>query len=115
MRLFSRNRAPKVQRIFKYFDGTRERSADPVTVIRKMAAHPKFDVDRHLADMVCGEPGLEAEASEISVQATREIFGIPAWTEDTPEGLTEMETLGVLNDFVLYVDNLKKNGSGQPT
>ncbi len=99
--------------LFPYYDGKRQREADPMVVLRKMSAHEKFDAKQHLVDISNTEnEAIQAEAQQICVEATRDIFGIEAWSEDNPNGMTETETLGVLLQFTLFIDALKKNGSG---
>ena len=113
---------PESRNIFRYFDGQQETGADPLLIFRKFSAHKEFDLQRHCSDLVSGVPELENEASRIAVDALREIFGIQPWHEETNPagekiqvGLTEAETLGILNDFMLFADSLKKNVSGQQT
>lgn len=110
----TRNRI-KEREIFRYHDGERDRAADPIVVFRKMAEHPEFKLEQHIAELQIEDPKIQNEASRIAVAATREIFGLNPWTEDNETGLTEMETLEVLSQFIVYVEQLKKNGVGPPT
>jgi hypothetical protein len=101
--------------IFAYSDGVRTRHADPIVIMRAMAAHPKLNLEVHLEQLLSDEPELQIQASEVVVAATREIFDVKPFSDRNRAGLTELETIDLLNDFVLYTDTLKKNGSGQPT
>jgi hypothetical protein len=101
--------------IFKYHDGSKERSADPMLVFRAMLAHPTFELEKHIDELIADDPHIQSEASKLAVQATRDILGIKAWSEDNPDGLTELDTLAVLASFVAFTEQLKKNGRGQPT
>lgn len=96
--------------IFRYWDGRRWRGADPLVAFRRMLNHPRFDPDTHLAAADRGDQ----EALSIVVEATREIFEIPAWRDDQ-QGLTEAETLNLIGEFIEYLNALKKNGSRSPT
>lgn len=109
-------RRKREREIFRYSDGRRIRLADPMLIVRKMAAHPTLDLETTLQQMqAVDSPELQNEATATAVTATREIFDLPAMSEDNPDGLTELETLEVLTDFVDYLDTLKKNSSGQRT
>lgn len=106
-------RRKRSREIFAYSDGKRLRYADPLVVLRQMAAHAELDLDATLRQMqAVDSPELQNEACGVAVQATREIFGLPAFGDDNPDGLTELETLDVLTDFVTFLDNVKKNSSG---
>jgi hypothetical protein len=113
--MFGLGKKANAREIFEYWDGEKKRRADPVAIWRAMAAHPQFVADKHLQEIASSEQSLQIEASDITVRATREIFGIAAWSETNDTGLTEFETLEVLNQFMGFIDGLKKNGDGQPT
>ena len=110
--LFNR---PRKREIYRYHDGQRTRGADPIEVLRKMGNHEKFVFEKHVAECASPEPAISEPAAEISIAATRDIFGIKPWSDETESGLTELETLAVLNGFCEFIDGLKKNGNGQPT
>lgn len=103
---------PPARAIFSYHDGTRQRFADPIAVMRAMLSHPTLVLDQHLKELASEDMRLQSDASAIVSQATREIFGLEPWSESNLEALTEMEVLDVLTDFVLFTDGLKKNGNG---
>jgi hypothetical protein len=99
--------------IFKYHDGERERAADPVAIMRAMANHPTLDLQQNVQEMQAEDLKVQTSATVVAVNATREIFGVKPWSEENPDGLTEMETLDLLAEFVNYSAELKKNGSGR--
>ncbi len=103
------------RQIFHYHDGQRKRAADPIVVIRAMCSHPTLDLETHLQQFNSDDDKLRNEAGGVLVKATREIFDVKGFTDSHRSGLTERETLDVLDSFIAYIDTLKKNGSGQPT
>jgi hypothetical protein len=111
--ILKRNRPQR--QLFKYSDGVRTRCVDPVMIMRAMIAHEKLNLETHLPQLTSEFPELQNEAAEIVVSATREIFGLKPFSDLNRAGLTELETIDVLNDFVIFTETLKKNGSGQPT
>jgi hypothetical protein len=86
-----------------------------MAIFRALLAHPTFELNKHLDELIAEDPNIQSEASKIAVQATRDILDIKPWSEDNPDGLTELDTLAVLASFVAFTEQLKKNGSGQPT
>lgn len=102
--------------IFQYWDGSRKRGIDPLTAYRALLAHPTFDWEVHpgLIDAIDSDDSqtrvMAIEASEITVQAVRDVFGVVPWTDTTP-GLTEAEMIGLLIGFVDYLVGVKKNSS----
>lgn len=106
----------KTQReIFRYWDGLRWRAIDPMVVFRSMSSHPEFNPEVHIPLLASDNLELQQQAAPIAVAATRQIFGIEAFADGHEGGLTELETLAVLNDFCEFADGLKKNGNGQQT
>ena len=106
-----RNWRDKRQRqIFSYWDGSRQRSADPLEVARALDYHPKFSAKLHIPLIESGDD----DALQITLGAVRDVFGVPAWSEKTP-GLTQQETIDLLDRFVTYLDDLKKNIKHSPT
>jgi len=91
--------------IFAYHDGERKRYADPLVITRDLDNHEKFNADTHLKGIEHGDD----EAFAITLEAIREVFGLKPWTEETPDRLTQRETIDLLADFYDYTDSLKKN------
>lgn len=111
-----RKRRERGREIFRFWDGARERGADPISVMRAIALDEVFVPEVHLDPLLLeGIPNRDAaEASQIAVEAARRIFGVQAWSDDQP-GLTEQETLQLWLNFAEYLDGLKKNSSPNQT
>lgn len=94
--------------IFRYWDGARNRFADPMAIYRALQQHPRFNWDVHPALIDCGD----LDALALTAEAVRTAFGIAPVEQD---GLTEAECVTLLAAFVGYLEALKKNGSPTPT
>lgn len=98
--------------IFRYWDGRRQRRADPLEVFRGFFSHPNFDLETD-PDLVFAEDlRISLEASARLTTAVRDILQVPPFAEG---GLTEAECLRLWQDFFAYTHAVKKNGSGPPT
>lgn len=91
--------------LFSFSDGFRIRSVDPIAVLNAMEAHPQYRFDLHPARVLDGEK----EAMDITVDAVRQAFGIPAFTSPGRPGLTHQECLRLLNAFRYHVAMQKKS------
>lgn len=103
-------RREKARQIFKYWDGAKDRAADPISIARAIDTHPTLDLDKHVKLAMAGDN----ESHQIIVTAVREVFGVSQWTESTP-GLTERECFDLLDSFAEYIEGLKKNSNPFPT
>src|SRR5690606_29518923 len=108
--LFPSRRAAKRRNIFRYFDGVRQRAIDPVAVAIAFEEHPTFSMERHVPLALAGDP----ESIRITVDAARQVFSIPAWSE-RQRGLTSIETIDLVGKYVAYMESLKKSTSDSPT
>lgn len=103
-------RRDRQRAIFRYWDGTRERGADPAVVYRAFVSHPTFNWETHPVLIDTGDK----EALTITLGAIREVFGVAAWSEDghgNSSGLTDWETIDLLIQFNHYIGGLKKSTS----
>lgn len=109
--------------LFRYWDGAKQRSIDPVATWRKIWANDKCDlslaaattVNPVQADGTRFYPIEAVYAAEDQIRdLTRDIFGVKAWDESTP-GLTVDETDELLNRFLAYCGDLKKKRKASPT
>ncbi len=100
-----RRRDLRRRAIFRYWDGRAFRAADPLAVYRKLATHSRFDWERHPKEIDAGD----AEATETTLAAVREVFRVTPFDTLKRTGLTEAETLTLLIDFVGYLGLLKKS------
>jgi hypothetical protein len=111
LRLRKRPDASAERCIFTYWDGSKERSIDPIVAIQSLKADPKLNLEDH--------PGLankgDDEAFEICVAASRNTFGLKPYDSDTKTGTTASEAYAVFLKFGSWMAELKKNISGEPT
>lgn len=94
--------------VFRFFDGRRWRTVDPLTAARAFLSHPKFDWDE--TPQLLAVPRATEQLTTVQVidAAVREVFQIPAFAAG---GLTELECVDLLSKFRLYLGDVKKNGS----
>jgi hypothetical protein len=109
-----RGNAPQIGRrsgIYVFRDGKRVRYADPITVLRAIRCHPTFRLDIDLRKA--------RDGSEAGLQAVREVvcqaFGVVPFSDGARHGLTEMEMVALLSDFIVYCDEQKKNSQRSAT
>ena len=95
--------------LFRYYDGTRTRWADPLRTQRELVGHPKLNVEE-MAPFV--DAGKEPEVT-IFCQAVCDVFGVTRW--DGRRGMTDAELMNLFNRFGGYIEALKKNTSPPPT
>lgn len=111
-RLFGRQPRDRYGRkIFRYFDGEKERGADPLRAHRAFLEHPTFDIAKHPYGVDAGDP----TATRISVDAICDVFHVKRWDDETQTGLPEYEILDLFIQFYCYLDDLKKNTGLIPT
>lgn len=96
--------------IYSYFDGQQVRKADPMVLHRSLMSHPEFDLATH-PQLIDESP----EDRDITLNATRDVFGVKAFDGLTGEGLTEEETINLLWGFVSYCNSKKKRTNPSPT
>lgn len=101
--LWRRHRA-----IFRYRDGRKIRSIDPIAVALALHAHPRF-LPTHLAEAAGGD----AEAMETVAQAACDVFGVAPFNGQS--GLTIAELIELMLAFDVYCLALKKNTGILPT
>jgi len=89
--------------IFRFNDGRRVRSADPIAVAIALHEHKHF-LTRHLGDAVGGDH----EAMMIVARTACDVFGI-SLLADGKDGLTVTEALELMLAFDAYLWSLKKS------
>lgn len=114
-------------KVFRYFDGIRERGIDPIVVMRNLSSHPVFNFQVHpeLSNLAPAEGAtpaevkqtmqIAAEATKVCVEAAREVFGLKPYDSVTDSGLTEGQALEVLDAFCEWFESLKKATAGRVT
>ncbi len=104
---------PKDRLIYKYWDGTKFRLADPMVLYKRISAKwATLSVDMKVA----GSPSKDAlEKHNSMIKTQREIFEVEPYKEQENSGLTELEVMQLFDDFMIYSGILKKNSSGSTT
>ena len=93
--------------IFPFWDGKRDRKADPLAAYRALKADPEFNIDVD-TELVASAGDLDSSAKMAA--ATRRAFGVPPFEAG---GLTEGECNTLFWAFMLYL-NEKKNTDEPP-
>ncbi len=102
---FFRNwRRNRRRRIYRYFDGLRNRYADPVALQFALANHPTY-LPRHLAEARAGD----VEAIAVLCDVAQGVFGAHGIDARTGKGLSAGELATLVIDFEVYCVALKKN------
>lgn len=101
---------PGERLIFTYHDGTKKVRADPMVLYKKvMASRAELSIDRKVAD----SPSKDAmTAHGRLVDRIRAIFQLKLFEEG---GLTEQETVELLDHFLFFVDEIQKKTNPSPT
>lgn len=90
------------RQIFRFWDGKRIRAADPLHVLRALRADPEYTDTEHLKPAANGDD----DARRIVASATRRAFGL---AELADGGLSDLECLAILSQFLHWTRYLKKN------
>lgn len=94
--------------LFRFFDGRRWRTADPLAVARALFTHPGFDWDETPQLLLTGRSEIQLQACGIIGEAVRASFQILPLNQG---GLSDRECLDILTAFRNYLGAVKKNGS----
>lgn len=106
-----RERSIRSRAIFRFHDGEKERSVDPLAIFRALRSLPDFDWETDAKGVERGDD----DSIVRTLAAIRQTFGVKPFDADKLTGLTDGETLNLLSEFVWYLESLKKNGSGPQT
>lgn len=108
--------SPRERGIFSYWDGSRQRFADPIEICRAFEDHPSFDPysDPKYADK---QDAIGREAYRKMLQGIRDVLGVQSLGQHngTPVGLTEQETMNLWETYLQFMEELKKNTSRYQT
>lgn len=88
--------------IFRYWDGTRWRYADPLTAWAQLWSDPACNLKDTLPGAMRGDLEDAAEIAALS----RRVFKLD--TFDGTSGATQLEALDVLYELLAFMGNLKK-------
>ena len=101
--LFNRQRY-----VYRFWDGSRTRVADPLACYRDLLAHEEFRMD----DLkLLSSPSLMPDKAKTLAKAYRDVFKVKQ-VEDG--GLTDVECVHNLQDFLGVAYLQKKNGEQSP-
>lgn len=101
--------SPKERKIFSYFDGKRTVQADPLALYKRvMDKGPSLSIDIAVSQSQSKDA---AKAQKELVENIRKIFNIEFLTNEIEcEGtLTDVEVLNLLDMFMDYTADVKKN------
>ena len=106
-------RSKQKRHLFRFEADGRQRYADPVRAIGMLVAAPDFDLERDGGLLEVEDQKVAAGARARCAMAARLAFNLEEFNDSNgrPHGVTELECLQILNEFSVYLDALKKNGS----
>lgn len=92
--------------IFEYFDGEKQRKADPIELIRAMHSIDGFDPQ---ADAKAADVG-DMQAMGRVIDAARKVFGVSSFSEENGEtkGLLSFEVLQLVKSLGDFLRDLQK-------
>lgn len=90
--------------IFRYHDGAATRWGDPVQILTALHCDEEYQYRVHPKRVEAGD----VAAVEVTLRAVRRAFGVEEWKETTQTGLTQAETLQLLQKFSGFMVYLKK-------
>ena len=101
--------------IFKFYDGTRERRADPIAVDWAFELALEAEDREALRNQADGEDAPAAiRASETMLKAIRKAFGVTEFNDADQTGLTIGETFELFTRYRDWCDDLKADGEDTP-
>lgn len=104
---------PRERLIYRYNDGVKDRRADPMVIQRELAKCEALDLEIKCLGLQTPEAALRSlEAVGNVTGYVRTAFSLPLFEDG---GLSEAECIELLNDFCLFVADLKKKASSSPT
>lgn len=105
--------------IFRYHDGTRSRAIDPLVAWRRMWEHPTCNPEKDIEPATGltsdGTPiPFDQAAQDRVIAMARDMFDLKPFNENGT-GLTIDETQGLLFQFMLFMNAIKKKRARSPT
>ena len=95
----------KNRKIYTFFDGERDRRVDPMIVYKRISTvAPSLSIDIKVSQSASKDA---IKAHDTVVAKIQEIFGVRPL--DDTGGLTQGEMLDLLNDFMEWCSQVKKN------
>jgi hypothetical protein len=104
---------PEERYIYSYFDGERIVRADPIELYRRiMSKWPELRTDIAVSQSPSKDAG---QCHTRMIETIRELFRVKPLDPVQRTGLTEVETIELLNHFFTFNGEVKKNSSEPPT
>ena len=101
---------PSERLLYRYFTGQEIVPADPMQLWQKlMEVGPELSIDMKVANSALKDA---PKAHEAMLKKVRSIFSVKPWEEG---GLSQLETIELLNHFLSWCHIEKKNTSPLPT
>ncbi len=101
---------PKERTIFHYWNGEKVIDADPLPLYKKMMeVGPELKVDLQVSNSQLKDAPI---AHDKAIGKIRKIFTLKSFDEG---GLTEVETIALLEHFLIFCEYKKKGGNQPPT
>lgn len=94
--------------LFRFWNGTKFVSADPFVLLRKLVNTDKCDIDEDLKKLKIPDPKIVTNTISNIAEGVREIFEVPAFENG---GLTELECVQLVMEFMGFTERVKKNGA----
>ena len=95
---------PKKRMIYSYWNGDKLIDSDPLVLYKRMMDHSTdISIDMKVSSSASKDSG---KAHNNLIKSIREIFEIKPLAEG---GLTEIETVNLLDHFIIYSEWVKKN------
>lgn len=94
--------------LFRWWNGSKFVSSDPFVLLRKMINTDKFDIDESLKKLKIPDSKIVTTAISHIAEGVREIFEVPAFEDG---GLTELECVQLVMEFMGFTERVKKNGA----
>ena len=101
---------PKERLIYKFFDGEKDRKADPLELHKRMMER-SADLYRTI-NLARSQSKDARQGHDEMIKHIRYIFGVKPLGEG---GLTEQECMDLLDHFTDFCDGVKKNSPTSPT
>lgn len=107
--LFKKKRKKRRQ-IYSYFDGVKNRYADPMHLWRGMFqdGHEDFVANSKLMHSKAADAKARNEAQDFVVNRVATVFKLHRLNETTGKGLTINEIIDVFAEFLAYAERIKK-------